>query len=273
MRVKNKLRIVVTCLLIGAGAIVLLPVAIFFLPIWYTTVHTPPRPLFRNEYIWMTFAGYQWEPPWCLHDEIENSYMVDVRLNLVLVVCPRPVADSLDSDWFRVWTTESYVEIKEYAKDAFFERIIRFTPEENTAYIVAQDLTLTKVRLCPDAAQTVWDDFEGRRLKQSSQRNSDIISFLKDLTIPDAAQPPQVKPEKENTKKAPMESGGETGNAVLLVISFLFLGLILWSTIWAYNNAKVRGKSGCLVALLVFLFWPMGLLAWLIFRPNGKDRM
>jgi hypothetical protein len=34
----------------------------------------------------------------------------------------------------------------------------------------------------------------------------------------------------------------------------------------------MRGKSGCLVALLVFLVsWPAGLIIWLIFRPDEKS--
>ena len=61
-----------------------------------------------------------------------------------------------------------------------------------------------------------------------------------------------------------------------LVITSICLGLVfaivfLWSVIWAYNDAERRGKSGCLVALLVFLLsWPVGLIIWLVFRPEEK---
>lgn len=45
----------------------------------------------------------------------------------------------------------------------------------------------------------------------------------------------------------------------------------LYSIFWAYGDAEKRGKSGCLVALLVFLVsWPVGLIIWLIFRPEEK---
>jgi len=53
-----------------------------------------------------------------------------------------------------------------------------------------------------------------------------------------------------------------------LVTTVIFVG----SLIWAYADAERRNKSGCLVALLVFFFWPIGLLIWLIFRPDGRER-
>lgn len=44
---------------------------------------------------------------------------------------------------------------------------------------------------------------------------------------------------------------------------------VLASAMWAYGDAKRRGKPAALVALLVvFGAWPMGLIAWLIFRPE-----
>jgi len=59
-----------------------------------------------------------------------------------------------------------------------------------------------------------------------------------------------------------------------LIGALLFVGflvLYIWSIVWAYGDAERRGKSGCLVALLViFLSWPLGLVAWLIFRPEEK---
>ena len=52
-------------------------------------------------------------------------------------------------------------------------------------------------------------------------------------------------------------------------VSVVFLGLYIWSIFWAFGDAESRGKSGCLVALLVaFLSWPIGLVVWLVFRPN-----
>lgn len=53
--------------------------------------------------------------------------------------------------------------------------------------------------------------------------------------------------------------------AIPLLVGFFY------SVFWAYQDAEKRGKSGCLVALLVFLVsWPAGLIIWLIFRPENK---
>lgn len=49
--------------------------------------------------------------------------------------------------------------------------------------------------------------------------------------------------------------------------------LIAWlaSIVWAFRDARRRGKSGVLVALLVALLsWPLGLIAWLVFRPGDR---
>jgi uncharacterized membrane protein len=51
----------------------------------------------------------------------------------------------------------------------------------------------------------------------------------------------------------------------------VIFGLMVWSLIWAYNDAEKRGKSGWLVVLLVLLMnWPISLLMWLVFRPDIK---
>jgi hypothetical protein len=53
--------------------------------------------------------------------------------------------------------------------------------------------------------------------------------------------------------------------AVLVIVLLLYV----FSVAWAYGDAEARGKSGCLVAFLVtILSWPIGLIAWLAFRPN-----
>ena len=61
------------------------------------------------------------------------------------------------------------------------------------------------------------------------------------------------------------------------VISLGFFGLYIWSIIWSYTDAEKRGKSGCLVALLVgLLSWPLGLLIWYVARPEqlpGRRRL
>jgi hypothetical protein len=56
-----------------------------------------------------------------------------------------------------------------------------------------------------------------------------------------------------------------------LIIALVILVVYLWSIFWAYKDAEQRGKPGWLVALVVaFLAWPMGLLVWLLVRPNNK---
>jgi hypothetical protein len=59
------------------------------------------------------------------------------------------------------------------------------------------------------------------------------------------------------------------------VILFLLICSIpaLWigSGIWAYGDAAVRQKPPLAVALLVmFAVWPLGLCAWLVFRPGAN---
>jgi hypothetical protein len=64
----------------------------------------------------------------------------------------------------------------------------------------------------------------------------------------------------------------QAGVAVLaLLVVVGLVGLYVGSIVWAYGDAVNRGKPGFLVALLVaFLSWPMGWLAWLVFRPERR---
>lgn len=55
---------------------------------------------------------------------------------------------------------------------------------------------------------------------------------------------------------------------VLFIVAYL--ALVIGFIIWAYGDAERRGKSGCLVLLLVLLSFPLGLIIWLIFRPEKK---
>jgi hypothetical protein len=52
----------------------------------------------------------------------------------------------------------------------------------------------------------------------------------------------------------------------VFAIFALLIGLFL-VTLWAINDARRRGKSPILVWITVVLFFPYGLLAWLLFRP------
>jgi len=40
---------------------------------------------------------------------------------------------------------------------------------------------------------------------------------------------------------------------------------------WSIEDAKLRGKSPLVVSLAVVLFFPWGLFAWLVFRPNRTN--
>lgn len=62
---------------------------------------------------------------------------------------------------------------------------------------------------------------------------------------------------------------------IILGIPFflVILGLLIWSLVWVYRDAEKRGKSGLIVALMVFLLnWPISLLVWLVFRPEEKTK-
>ena len=41
--------------------------------------------------------------------------------------------------------------------------------------------------------------------------------------------------------------------------------------LWSIQDAKLRGKSPLLISLAVVFFFPWGLIAWLIFRPQPID--
>jgi hypothetical protein len=60
-------------------------------------------------------------------------------------------------------------------------------------------------------------------------------------------------------------------NTISITVLILGLGIILFSCRWAARDADRRGKSGCLVSLLVLLTWPLGLILWLFFRPDSKS--
>ena len=50
--------------------------------------------------------------------------------------------------------------------------------------------------------------------------------------------------------------------------------LILWpvNVVWAFRDARKRGRSGFLVAFLVSNTFPIGVLYWLISRPDEINR-
>jgi hypothetical protein len=53
-----------------------------------------------------------------------------------------------------------------------------------------------------------------------------------------------------------------------LVFFALYLTLVIWSLVWVAKDAEARGKSGFLLAILMFFTWPIGLLVWVVARPE-----
>ena len=47
------------------------------------------------------------------------------------------------------------------------------------------------------------------------------------------------------------------------LVSLLYLGGIVWAAV----DASARGRSGCLVGLLVLFTGPLGLILYLLLRP------
>jgi hypothetical protein len=49
----------------------------------------------------------------------------------------------------------------------------------------------------------------------------------------------------------------------------MFFVFQILSTFWAFRDAQRRGVGGCLIALLVFFTWPLGLVLWVLLRPKS----
>jgi hypothetical protein len=59
--------------------------------------------------------------------------------------------------------------------------------------------------------------------------------------------------------------------AATLIFLAGFLALLAWTLRLCADDARRRGKSPLLVALLVFVSFPLGLILWLLFRPDPMD--
>ncbi|WP_299700645.1 hypothetical protein [uncultured Pontibacter sp.] len=58
-----------------------------------------------------------------------------------------------------------------------------------------------------------------------------------------------------------------------ILIGMMLLVFVVWSVIWSYYDARRRGKSPWLVALMVlFMVWPVGLVLWLMLRPQKVEQ-
>lgn len=57
---------------------------------------------------------------------------------------------------------------------------------------------------------------------------------------------------------------------IMLILGLVLLVFYIWSVIWAFHDARRRGKSGLLIAVMVLVMvWPVGLLLWLALRPQS----
>jgi hypothetical protein len=62
--------------------------------------------------------------------------------------------------------------------------------------------------------------------------------------------------------------------STLLFLTFV-LGALIVSAItirMCSRDAKLRGKSPLLVCVFVIFFFPVGLIAWILFRPDPVDK-
>jgi hypothetical protein len=59
---------------------------------------------------------------------------------------------------------------------------------------------------------------------------------------------------------------------IMIIIGLVAIVFYVWSVIWSYYDARRRGKSAWLVALMVlFMVWPVGLVIWLMLRPQEVE--
>lgn len=60
---------------------------------------------------------------------------------------------------------------------------------------------------------------------------------------------------------------------VPFVFFVCFLYLLYRGATWAAADARLRGKSPWLVLIAVLFFFPWGLIAWLLFRPDPPNQL
>jgi hypothetical protein len=57
---------------------------------------------------------------------------------------------------------------------------------------------------------------------------------------------------------------------VICIVAAIYVIVSLLVLIWAMRDAESRGKSGCLVVLLILVLHIPGLIIWLLIRPEKK---
>ena len=48
--------------------------------------------------------------------------------------------------------------------------------------------------------------------------------------------------------------------------------LVIANGVWAFRDARRRGRSGILIGLLVFCTFPLGVILWLLARPDIEEK-
>jgi uncharacterized membrane protein len=66
-----------------------------------------------------------------------------------------------------------------------------------------------------------------------------------------------------------MQDGSNLIWIIVAIGAILFIAN-LFILVWAMYDAESRGKSGCLVALLILILHIPGLIIWLLIRPEKK---
>jgi Kef-type K+ transport system membrane component KefB len=69
-----------------------------------------------------------------------------------------------------------------------------------------------------------------------------------------------------------VDSGTLAGIAVGAVMFGIVLCLLYLGVKFSVEDARRRGKSPILVSIAIIFFFPWGLVAWLLFRPEPIDR-
>ncbi len=67
-----------------------------------------------------------------------------------------------------------------------------------------------------------------------------------------------------------MPVDAERLSQIMLAMGAIELLVSLVAVVWVMGDARSRGKSGCLVAVLIVVFQIPGLILWLVFRPEKQ---
>jgi hypothetical protein len=62
-----------------------------------------------------------------------------------------------------------------------------------------------------------------------------------------------------------------TSDIGFLLLLLASAALIIANGVWGFVDGRRRGRSGILVAMLVMWTFPLGVLLWLLFRPDIID--